>query len=282
MPKKMLLSVLVLTKNEELNIRACLESVKWADEIFIVDSGSTDNTLKIASKYTEKIYNHPFENYAKQRNWSQANLPVKNEFIFHIDADERVEPELIRELDRLLPDDKDLDGIIITRKLFFRDTWIKHGGIYPSWHLRIFKKSKGKCEDRLYDQHYIVDGTLKYINAGVINAIEPNISLWKKVHRKWASLEAEEILSNRCIKDCHKNSNNPIAKKTRMKYNLYYKMPLFIRAILYFLYRFIFKMGFLDGKNGILYHFWQGLWYRLLVDLNIYRETMRKRADQTT
>ncbi|OGW75109.1 MAG: hypothetical protein A2Z72_05720 [Omnitrophica bacterium RBG_13_46_9] len=273
---KLPISVIVLTYNEEDNIRDCLESVQgWADELFIVDSGSNDKTMEIAREYTDKIYTHPFKDYADQRNWVQSSLPIKNEWIFHLDADERVSRELIAELEERFHPKIDIDGFMMSRKTIFRNKWIKHGGHYPVYHLRIFKKSKGRCEERLYDQHFIVDGKIEKVKGDIINIIEPDLRLLNAKQRKWAHSEAREILLNKKRTINVKFKGTPIERRNWFRYNIYYAMPLFIRPTVYFLYRFVIRLGFLDGPEGLIFHFWQGLWYRFLVDREIFRMRTR-------
>ncbi|UCC94674.1 MAG: glycosyltransferase family 2 protein [Candidatus Omnitrophota bacterium] len=267
---KIPISVIIITFNEQDNIKECIDSVyDWADEIFIVDSGSTDKTLSIAKQYTDKVYDHPFENYAVQRNWAQSRLPIRNEWIFHLDADERVSNELIAELKEVVCAEAQVDGFMVARKTIFRGRCIKHGGHYPVYHMRIFKKSKGRCQDRLYDQHYEVKGKTIKLKGDIVNIITPDITVWKSRHRKWAYLEAVEILSNkhRILNVTLKGS--PIEKRRWFRYKIYYRMPLFIRAWVYYVYRYVFRLGFLDGKQGLIFHFLQGLWYRFLVDYEL-------------
>ncbi|MFH1868868.1 MAG: glycosyltransferase family 2 protein [Candidatus Omnitrophota bacterium] len=274
------ISVIIITKDEEQNIKECLESVKWADEIFIVDSGSIDKTLEIAKSYTEKISYHRFENFAQQRNWAQDKLPIKNEWVFHLDADERASDELKDELKKAFSHSPDADGFMMSRRTMFRGRWIRHGGHYPVYHLRIFKKDKGRSEQRLYDQNYIVSGRVSIISADIINIINPDLESWKQRHKRWSVLEAEEVLLNKERVMNIGLEGSPIEKRNWFRYRIYYKMPLFIRSFVYFFYRYILKMGFLDGREGLTFHFWQGLWYRLLVDIKIY-EFMR-RSDENT
>ena len=265
------ISVLVLSYNEALNLGDCLESIyAWADEVFVIDSGSTDATLEIAKSYTDKIYQHPFKNFADQRNWAQDNLPIKNEWLLHLDADERVSHELALELQSIFSAPIEADGFMFSRRTIFRNKWIRHGGHYPAYHLRLFKKSKGRSEERLYDQNYIVNGRKLEIKKDLINIINPNISLWKQRHRRWAFLEAQEVLFN---KDRIMNigfHGGPIERKNWLRYRLYYKLPLFLRPFIYFFYRYIIRLGFLDGREGLVFHFFHGLWYRLIVDIEIF------------
>lgn len=269
---KLPISAIIITYNEEKNIGECLESAcGWADEIFIVDSGSTDKTLEIAKKYTEKIYHHPFKNFAQQRNWSQDNLPIKNEWVFHLDADERVSQELAFELKEIFSTNIDVDGFMVARKTIFRNRWIRHGGHYPVYHLRIFKKDKGRSEERFYDQNYIVKGRIIKARGDIINIINPDLKLWKAKHKRWASLEAQEILFNKNRKINIKLRGNPIERRNWFRYKIYYNMPLFIRPFIYFFYRYVIRFGFLDGGHGATFHFWQGFLYRLMVDISIYK-----------
>lgn len=274
---KLSISVIILTYNEEKNIEECLKSVyDWAEEIFIVDSYSTDRTLEIARGYTDKIYQHPFKNFAQQRNWSQDNLPLKNDWLFHLDADERVSTELASELKEIFSSPIDIDGFMATRKTIFQGKWIRHGGHYPVYHLRIFKKDKGRSEERLYDQNYIVNGKVLKLKADIVNIINPDIRLWKMKHKQWAYLEAQEVLFNKNRIMNIRLIGNPIERRNWFRYKIYYKLPLFIRPFIYFFYRYILRMGFLDGKQGLIFHFWQGFWYRLLVDLKIYELSANK------
>jgi len=271
---KLPISVIVLTYNEEQNIEDCLKGISGLFEVvFVVDSFSTDKTLALARKFTEHIYEHPFENYSVQRNWAQANLPIRTEWVLHLDADEQITPELLDNLNKIfshLPIKS--DGFLVSRRTIFRGRWIKHGGHYPVYHLRTFKKHLGKCEERLYDQHFLLEGKIAKIKGDIINVITGDLNLWQARHRKWASLEAEEVLlSKERIKKNVDSSANPIEARRWLRYNRYYKMPLFIRPFMYFFYRYIIKLGFLDGIEGLVFHFYQGLWYRLIVDINIYK-----------
>ncbi|MCK4859033.1 MAG: glycosyltransferase family 2 protein [Candidatus Omnitrophica bacterium] len=275
---KLPLSVIILTYNEEKNIEECLKSVyDWVDEIFIVDSGSTDKTLEIAKSYTDKIYQHPFKDYGKQRNWAQDNLPINKEWIFHLDADERVSSELSEELKGIFSRAVDgTDGFLVSRKTVFMGRWIKYGGHYPAYHLRIFRKDFGRCEDRIYDQHFYVNGKLKTLKEDIIDTVTSDLDNWVSRHNRWASLEAVETIQNKVYRRTHKNykikpdiKGNPVEKKRWLR-RKYYTLPIFIRPFFYFIYRYFFRLGFLDGKEGLIFHFLQGFWFRFLVDAKIY------------
>lgn len=272
---KLPITAIILTYNEEKNIVDCLESLKdWIDEIILVDSYSTDETLKIAINYTDKIFQHRFDNYSVQRNWALDNLVTQNDWILNLDADHRITFELKRELIDIFSRQiaGSTNGFLVSRKTIFMNKWIKHGGHYPTYHAMLFRKSKGRCEEKSYDQHFVVQGGTLILNGDVIDIITDSLSSFIGRHNKWATLEAEEAvgLSKTGMTLIIANKNgNPIEQRRYQK-NRYYKMPLFLRAILYFLYRYIFKLGFLDGKAGLIFHFLQCLWFRFLVDAKIY------------
>lgn len=267
---KLPISVIILTCDEEKNINGCLDNVSsWADEIFIVDSGSKDRTLEYAGKYTDKIYNHQFENYAKQRNWAQGALPIKNEWVLHLDADERISPELLSEFFKIFSASTIFDGFMMPRKTIFRGRWIRYGGHYPSYHMRLFKKDKGKSEERYYDQHYIVNGRTAVLKGDIINMVTSDINALINANK--VALEAKEILFNDDRVINIKFRGNPIEHINWVRYKIYYRMPLFIRPILYFLYRYFLRLGFLDGEEGLAFHFYQGFLFRFLIDMEIFK-----------
>lgn len=277
---KIPISGIVLTYNEEKNIEECLKSISgWMDEVFVVDSNSTDSTIEIAKRFTDKIYYHPFENFASQRNWAQDNLPIKNPWVFHLDADERVSPELALELQKVFSSPAQADGLMMPRRTMFRGRWIKYGGHYPVYQLRIFRKDKGRSEQRYYDQNYIVNGKTAKINGDLINIINPDLNAWRASHEKWTYLEAKEILYNEDRVMKMKLSGSPIERRNWLRYRVYYRAPLFLRSIAYFLYRYIIRLGFLDGRQGMVFHFWQGFWYRWMVDMRVNQ--MRKAGERT-
>lgn len=273
---KLPISVIVLTYNEEKNIRDCLESVNgWADEIFIIDSLSGDRTVEFARHYTDKIFSHPFENYARQRNWAQTSLPIKNDWVLHLDADERPSPQLVSEIKNIFSANVDIDGFMMPRKTIFRGRWIRHGGHYPSYHLRLFRKDKGKSEERYYDQNYIVAGKTAMLKGDLINMVTSDIAAL--IGKYKVNLEAREILYNNNRVLNLELKNNPIGRINWLRYNIYYKAPIFMRAVLYFLYRYFLRLGFLDGAEGLVFHFYQGFWFRFLVDMKIFELKYLKR-----
>ena len=281
---KLPITAIVLTFNEEKNITECLQSIKdLCDEILIVDSGSTDKTIEIAKQFTDKIFSHPFENYSQQRNWALNNLPIKNDWILNLDADHRVMPELKEELRFLFNQgiSSDINGFLISRRTMFMGRWIKYGGHYPTYHANMFRKGFGKCEEKLYDQHYIILGKQVKLKGDIIDIITDSLFNFTARHNKWSTLEAEYQLNKE--KNINvvsaKLSGNAIEKRRALK-NFYEKFPLFIRPFLYFFQRYFLRLGFLDGKEGLIFHFLQGFWFRFLIDAKIWEQLKQENCAQ--
>jgi len=251
----------------------------------VVDSYSTDRTLDIAGNYTDKVFQHSFENYSKQRNWALKNLPIETEWVLNLDSDHRVSPELENELKKVFQKglDNRLNGFLISRKIMFMDKWIKRGGQYPVYHSMLFKKDAGFCEDRLYDQHFVVEGELKYLKGTVIDIITDSLTNFIQRHNKWATLEAMEVLTKESISSEKKVKPDLLGhaiQRRRFLRTSYNRLPLFVRPFLYFTYRYFFRLGFLEGREGLIFHFLQGFWYKFLVDTKIYEIQKRARSER--
>ena len=186
------ISAIVLTFNEERNLSACLDSLAgWVDEIFVVDSGSSDRTVEIARQAGARVFEHAFEHYGAQRNWAIDQLPITSGWTLHIDADERITPELRRAITAALAQDPhDVSGFLVSRRTLFMGRWIRHGGHYPAWHLRLMRTGAGRCEDRLYDQHFYVTGTVQKLQGDLIDTWTPDVATFTTRHLRWAALEA--------------------------------------------------------------------------------------------
>ena len=272
----MLLSVIILTKNEEANLLNCLNSLqKLNAEIFVVDSGSTDQTVEIAQKAGCQVFEHPFENQAKQLNWAIQNLPIATPWLMRLDADERLTPELAEELKLVLPQTSDdITGYQVKRRVFFMNRWIRHGGYYPTWLLRIWRTGLGTCEQRWMDEHIVLSqGKVANLQHDIIDDNKKDLSFWIDKHNRYADREVKDLLNMVVEQDdplLKKGQLSQASQRRWIKKNFYGRSPLFLRAFLYFLMRYTIGLGFLDGKEGLIFHFLQGFWYRFLVDAKIY------------
>jgi glycosyltransferase involved in cell wall biosynthesis len=266
------LSVLILTANEELHIRRCIENIlPIAKEIFLVDSFSTDKTVEIAESLGAKVYLNKWENnYAKQLNWGLANLPVQTRWVLRLDADEYLTDELIEEIKEKLPYiAEDVTGIIMNREQYCFGQWM-----HPLKLLRIFEYGKGMCEQRWMDEHIqLSEGKTIEFEHKFLDHNLNTFGWWTQKHNGYSIREAIDLLDvelNLLEKDNSEINIGKEAVEKRKKKLKYARSPLFLRSFLYFVYRYIFKLGFLQGKAGFIWHFFQGWWYRTLVDAKIF------------
>ena len=275
-----ILSVLILTHNEEKHIRRCIESLlPVVDKVFVVDSYSTDDTVKICESLGAEVYQRAWHNYADQFQWGLDNCPVNTEWVMRMDADEYIETDLIQEIPKVLANiENNIVGLYIRRKYFFLGRWIKWGAVYPLNLLRIWRHGKGRIENRWMDEHITLDenATTEHLNGHIVDDNLNNTRWWTDKHNKYADREMLDILNRKYelfSKDetIKNNDDSSQAKIKRMvKESIYNKLPIFVRPLLYFLYRYFLRLGFLDGKKGFAFHFFQGYWYRSLVDLRVY------------
>ena len=275
---KLDISAIILTFNEEMHIKRCLDNISTiVKEIFIIDSYSTDSTLEIAKGYDNvTILQNKWVNYATQFNWGLKTAPIKTEWVIRLDADEYLLPELIDELRLTMPQlNEEITGITLRRRHIFLGRWMKRG-TYPVKLLRIFKKDKAICEERFMDEHIqLLEGKDVEMEHDFVDHNLNNISWWANKHVGYSIREAVDLLdiefnlTGSAITDEGKNINKQ-AQSKRNKKHKYAKQPLFWRSFAYFCYRYIFKLALLEGKEGFLWTFMQGWWYRTLVDAKIY------------
>lgn len=269
-------SVIILTYNEELHIRRCIENVlPFAREIFVVDSHSTDATVDIARALGAEVYAHDWPgNQAAQFNWALDNLPITSTWILRLDADEYLLPDLITEMQVKVPQlPCHVTGIELKRRHIFMERWMRRG-TYPVKILRLFRYGKAVCEQRLMDEHIcLLEGTCVTFDNDFCDHNLHNLTWWITKHNGYAIREAVELLDIE-FNLFPSHESLPFlaeqAAKKRTKKQKYARMPLFWRAFMYFFLRYIVKGGFLEGKEGFLWHFLQGWWYRTLVDAKIF------------
>ncbi|MFK5950499.1 MAG: glycosyltransferase family 2 protein [Methylococcales bacterium] len=271
------LSVQILTHNEEKNIEKCIQSVlPLTNKIYVVDSGSTDKTVEVCERYNVVVKHRAWTNYAEQLNWGLDNFEFNTTWVMRLDADEELTPELVKAIKEFIDNPPDnITGVYVKRRVYFMGKWIKHGGYYPTWLLRVFKNGIGRCEDLWMDEHIVVsEGTTMQIHEDLIDKNNKDLTFWTDKHNKYSDREVLDII-NKVEKSQQSDlsvslSDGQASSRRWVKDKVYLKFPLFIRPFLYFIYRYFIKLGFLDGKEGLIFHFLQGFWYRFLVDAKYY------------
>jgi len=264
-------TVILLSFNSEATIAATLTAARRiSDEIFVVDSYSSDRTVELAHSLGAVVVQHAFEHYGAQRNWAIDHLPITRPWQLHLDADEWMNDQLVTEINAL-PAEPEHSGYFLPRYLRFLGRILRHGGMSPTWHLRLFRTGAGRCEDRKYDQHFLLTtGTCGRLNGEVIDDVRMPLTEWTARHNRWADGEVAELDSptaeNRVKPDA---LGNP-AQRKRFLRSRYDRMPLFFRAFALFFYRYIIRGGFLDGTQGLIFWFLQSCWFRFLVDAKIW------------
>jgi glycosyltransferase involved in cell wall biosynthesis len=273
-PMKSNVAVLILTHNEDIHIGRCIDYAKnFSSEIFVVDSFSTDSTVEIAKGRGASVLQNRWTNYSQQFQWGLDNAPITAEWVMRLDADEIIEADLAEEIRTKLPTlAEEITGVNIDRKHVFMGKWIRHGGRYPLQLLRIFRRGIGRIEQRWMDEHIVLSaGKTVHFQGGFVDHNLNNITFFVDKHNKYADREAVDILNQRLnlferdVDLSADSTSKQASLKRLLKEKLYNRIPFEISTLLYFLYRLIFQLGFLDGREGIIYHFLQGYWYRFLV-----------------
>jgi glycosyltransferase involved in cell wall biosynthesis len=254
--RKTPVSVLICTRNEERNLGACLKSVSWADDCVILDSYSDDATVNIAQERGVRVVQREFDNFSVHKNWALENINFKHDWILIVDADERVTPELAREIAGLVASQPRYHGYYLARQNWFAGTWIKHGGWYPDWNLRLLRRGCGRYEERLVHEHILLDGSPGYLHHPLIHYDYKGIERYFERHNVYSSLEAVEAY--RTLNSAGQPLRLPAAlrargpERRRFLKNLAYRY-LPGRSLFKFVWMYFFKLGFLDGRMGFRY-----------------------------
>jgi len=277
----MTISIVFLTFNSEKNIIPSLEAAfKVSDDVHAVDSYSNDRTIEILKERGVHVVTHPFENYGAQRNWAIDNLPLKYAWELHLDADEVMSDDLVAELNALKPNlGEEIDGYFLPRQPAFLGRLIFHGAMFPIWHMRLFRHGKGRCEDRKYDQHFFVTGKTAQLRSPMVDHVCDSLSEWVVRHNRWADAEVEEQLARlttgRIVPSL---AGNPVEQK-RFWRGIYDRLPLFVRPFLLFFYRYVLRLGFLDGVEGFIFFVLKDFWFRFLIDAKMFERRLRVRRE---
>jgi glycosyltransferase involved in cell wall biosynthesis len=272
----MKLVAVILTFNEERHLARCISSLTGvATELLVVDCFSTDGTLDIARSYGARVLQRNWTNHATQFNWALTQLDPDTDWVLRIDADEYVTPELAADIcNRLSSLADEIQGVYVDRRMTFQRRLIRHGGVFPVKVLRLFRYGRGECENRLMDEHIRVAGPTVEFHGELIDDNVNSLTWWTEKHNSYASREAVDLLNLEygfMPRDsiASLQGGNQAGLKRWMKEKLYARLPLGFRAFAYFFYRYVVRVGFLDGHAGTAFHFLQGFWYRYLVDAKV-------------
>lgn len=268
------LTLIILTYNEAIHIERCiLSAIKLKSRVVVIDSFSNDETISISKLHGAEVFQNPFVNQAQQFQWAIENCNIETPWVLRLDADETIDSELTQNINQFISSvGNGHNGAIFHRKHIFLGKWIKHGGRYPLPMLRLFRHGKAHIEQRWMDEHIVLDeGSSCLLEGGFEDNNLNSITWFIDKHNAYATREMLDIMIKRLIPDSESKITEGTSAKIKLvrflKQSIYMKLPYFLRPALYFISRYFFQLGFLDGSKGFAYHFTQGFWYRALVDL---------------
>lgn len=271
-----LISILILTRNEEAHISRCLESAfRLTNSVFVLDSNSVDDTSAIVSSTSAILITGDFHSFSEKLNWGLNNINFQTPWVMRLDADEILTDQLIAQVPSFLKAlDADVVGVYVKRQLWFMGCWIRFGGMYPTYSMRILRPKAVFCESRDLDEHiFLRYGRHVTLDADLMDIPLNDLSSWIVKHNQYASLEANSVLRDELADSTANRFMSPfgtLPQRVRwVKTRIFYRMPPFFRPILYFIYRYFIRFGFMDGRAGFIFHFMHGLWYRVLIDAKI-------------
>ncbi len=260
------ISVLIPAKNEEDNLSACLASVARAAEVFVVDSQSNDRTVEIAERYGAQVVQFHFNGrWPKKKNWSLENLPFRNEWVLIVDCDERITPELWDEIE-LAIQNPEFSGYYLNRRVYFLGQWIRYGGKYPDWNLRLFRHSQGRYEnlhteeirntgDNEVHEHVVLEGKAGYLQNDMLHIDFRDIFHWLERHNRYSNWEARVYYNLLAgvgeSGTIGANLFGDSVQRKRFLKKIWVRLPF--KPLLRFLLSYVIRLGFLDGKAGYIY-----------------------------
>jgi glycosyltransferase involved in cell wall biosynthesis len=263
-------AVIILTFNESIHLTRCLDHVVgWAEQIFVVDSYSTDNTIEIARSRGAQVLQHPFQNQAQQFQWALETCPITSAWVMRLDADEVIEADLAGEIVQRLPQlPGEIKGVVLNRKTIFQGRFLRHGGRYPLMLLRIWRRGFARIENRWMDEHiYLTEGKSVVFHGGFADHNLHDLTAFIQKHNQYATREALDVLNKRLSlgeSEVELTGAAQAGAKRFLKEKIYNRVPFELAAVGYFFFRYVVQLGFLDGREGLTYHILQGFWYRFL------------------
>jgi len=276
------LTAIILTRNEEINIADCIKSLDgFAKRCVVVDSFSTDKTVQIARDMGAEVVQHAFESHSRQFNWALDNIKIDTAWVLRIDADERMTPGVVREATEVMENaDEDLCGITMQAVMYMLDKPLKHG-MAKKRKMMIFRNGAARSEERNIDEHTVL---LRGRNVSIKAMFEhydfKSIDHFVRKLNWYASREVMDVMEDNFAGTAEKMQDKKISRTRKLKGGVFYKAPMFIRAWMLFIYCYIFRLGFLDGKEGLIYNFLYAYMYRFVVDAKLYEAKKTGKYDQ--
>jgi glycosyltransferase involved in cell wall biosynthesis len=264
--------VVVLTFNSANIIAETLgQALKVSPNVFIVDSASKDGCDDIARRLGCQVVQRAFSNYSDQRNWAIEQVAPLYGWQLHLDADEVLDDQAVAAIQGILREASAFDAYMIKRRDYFMGRELRFSGVNP-WHLRLFRSGAAKCESRLYDQHFVSVRPAGKLKGLMHDKNSMAIGDWTARHNRWSDLEADQVMREGHGGDdvLQARLSGDARERTRYLKGVYYRLPIALRALSYFAYRYFLRLGILDGKPGFYFAFFQALWFRMLVDAKIY------------
>jgi glycosyltransferase involved in cell wall biosynthesis len=271
------ITAIILTRDEEIHLGRCIASVAdLVTRIVVVDSFSSDSTMEIAKRFGAETFQRAFRNHADQFQWGVDAAAPTTDWILRLDADEYFEPALRDELRASLPAlGADVTGLYLRRKVIFRDTWIRHGGYYPTFLLRLWRNGCGRVEQRWMDEHIVLTrGAAHKSQENFVDHNLAGITAWTDKHNRYATRQMVDFLNLEygffpVDAAIDREAGSQARAKRFLRNRIFARAPLYLRGLLYFSQRYFLRLGFLDGRDGFVFHFLQGLWNWILIDAKI-------------
>lgn len=266
-----MIQIIVLTFNEQVHLERCLASMEPLQaSVLVIDSFSQDDTEAIAKRLGAKFVTNKFVNQAQQFNFALSLLDTDVQWVLRVDADEYLTDELVRSIQGAIHGSNNYSGYSVKRRMTFGGKIMRHGGVFPVEVVRLFRRGRGVCEERWMDEHIVVDGPVGQLDGELIDDNLKSLTWWIEKHNLYSNREAVEVLKLKYgSRVFEKSIGGSAGLKRFIKERVYSKLPVVPKVLAYFLYRYVIRLGFLDGKEGFAFHFLQGFWYRYLVEAKV-------------
>ena len=271
-------SILILTKNEEINIERCIRAVSWSDDIVVFDSYSEDRTVELAEKLGARIVQREFDNWSAHQNWAVQNIRFKHPWVYYTDADETCDNELRNELEHVEELGEGFAAFQVRRKDFFMGRWLKRSQLYPTWFTRVFRPEKIRYE-RLVNPVAMVEGKTGQFRGHIIHhPFSHGVSHWVDRHNRYSDMEAQDLATEIAAQFRFSDLfSSDASTRRRVLKTLAYRLPG--RPMLMFFYLYFFRMGFFDGRPGLRYSMMRSM-YEFMIDLKVAEQRYKQKLPE--